>query len=50
MLTGGGLVAKIIRIDENYAELEIAQGVKVRALKSTIVDVISSSGKKPAND
>lgn len=50
VLTGGGLIGKVIKIDENYAEVEIAQGVKVKALKSTIVDVIPPAGSKPAND
>lgn len=50
VLTGGGLIGKVLKIDENYAEIEIAQGVKVKALKSTIVDVIPPAGSKPAND
>ncbi|MCJ2185960.1 preprotein translocase subunit YajC [Novosphingobium beihaiensis] len=50
VLTGGGFVGKVLKVDENYAEVEIAQGVKVKALKSTIVDVIPPAGSKPAND
>lgn len=50
VLTGGGLIGKILKVDDNYAEVEIAQGVKVKALKSTIVDVIPPAGSKPAND
>lgn len=50
VLTGGGLIGRIVKIDENYAEVELAQGVKVKALKSTIVDVIPPAGAKPAND
>lgn len=50
VLTGGGFIGKILKVDENYVEVEIAQGVKVRALKSTIVDVIPPVGAKPAND
>lgn len=50
VLTGGGLIGKILKVDDNYAEVEIAQGVKVKALKSTIVDVIPPAGAKPAND
>ena len=49
VLTAGGLVAKVLRVDENYADLEIAQGVKVKAVKSTIADVIPPTGT-PAND
>ncbi|MFC6436391.1 preprotein translocase subunit YajC [Novosphingobium resinovorum] len=50
VLTGGGLIGKIVKVDDNYAEIELAQGVKVKALKSTIVDVIPPAGSKPAND
>lgn len=46
----GGFIGKVVRIDETYAELEIAQGVKVRALKSSITDVIPPAGSRPAND
>ncbi|MGF7152444.1 preprotein translocase subunit YajC [Novosphingobium gossypii] len=50
VLTGGGLIGKIVKVDDNYAEVELAQGLKVKALKSTIVDVIPPAGSKPAND
>ncbi len=48
VLTGGGLLAKVIKVDEHYAELEIANGIKVKALKSTISDVLPPAGA--AND
>ncbi len=50
VLTGGGFIGKVIKVDDNYAEVEIAQGVRAKALKSTIVDVIPPGGNKPAND
>ena len=50
VLTGGGLVGKVIKVDEHYAEVEIAQGVKVKAVKSTISDIIPPTGPSPAND
>lgn len=50
VLTGGGLIGKVVRADESYADVEIAQGVKVKVLKSTIADVIPPAGAKPAND
>ncbi len=50
VLTGGGLLAKVIKVDDNYAELEIAPNVRVKALKSTIVDVVPPGGVAPAND
>lgn len=50
VLTGGGFVGKIVKVDETYAEVELAQGLKVKALKSTITDVIPPAGARPAND
>jgi len=50
VLTGGGLVGKITRVDDDYVDVEIAQGVKVKAVKSTISDIIPPPGASPAND
>ena len=50
VVTGGGLLGKVMRVDENYADVEIANGVKVKALKSTIADVIDKAAAAPAND
>ena len=50
VITGGGLRARVTRIiDDNDVELEIAQGTRVRAVKSTITQVITPT-VKPAND
>ncbi|MBN9507060.1 MAG: preprotein translocase subunit YajC [Altererythrobacter sp.] len=49
VVTAGGLVGKVIKVDDDYVELEIAQGVRVKAVKSTLGDILSSGGK-PAND
>ena len=40
---------KVMKVDDNYAEVEIAQGVRVKAVKATIGDIIQPGGK-PAND
>ena len=50
VLTGGGIVGKVAKVDDHYADIEIAQGVKVRVVKTTIADVIPPAGSKPAND
>ena len=50
VLTGGGLVGKVVKVDDEFAEIEIAQGVKVKAVKSTISDIIAPPGSAPAND
>ena len=49
VVTAGGIVGKVVRVDDNYAEIEIAQGVKVKAVKSTLGDIIPPGGT-PAND
>jgi preprotein translocase subunit YajC len=48
-VTSGGLVGKVTKVDENEVELEIAQGVRVRVVKSMLSDV-TPHGTKPAND
>ena len=48
VLTGGGLLAKVVKVDEHYAELELGPNVKVKALKSTIADIVPPVGA--AND
>lgn len=50
VLTGGGIVGKVTRVDDTYADVEIAQGVKVKVLKTTISDVVLPNGAPPAND
>jgi len=49
VVTGGGLVGKVVKVDEVYVEIELAQGVKVKAVKHTITDILSPGGT-PAND
>jgi preprotein translocase subunit YajC len=50
VLTGGGLVGKVVRVDESYIDIEIAPNVKVKALKTTISDVLPPPGSSAAND
>ena len=50
VLTAGGFVGKVIKVDDDYAEIELAPNVKVKAVKSTITDVILPPGATPAND
>lgn len=50
VVTGGGLVGKVARVDEFYVEVELAPGMKVKAVKSTLSDVVDPATAKPAND
>ncbi|NVE94447.1 preprotein translocase subunit YajC [Altererythrobacter lutimaris] len=49
VVTAGGLVGKVTKVDDDYAELELAQGVRVKAVKATIGDIIPPGGSA-AND
>ena len=49
VITSGGLLGKVTKVDDEYVEVEIAQGVKVKVVKSMLGDVLSSTAK-PAND
>jgi preprotein translocase subunit YajC len=49
VVTGGGLVGKVIRVEEAEVEVELAPNVRVRALKGTLTEV-RPHGVKPAND
>jgi preprotein translocase subunit YajC len=50
VVTGGGLIGKVTKVDETEIEIELAPSVKVRAIKATIAEVIPSGTGKPAND
>ena len=49
IITGGGIRGKVTKVTDDEAEVEIANGVKVRVIKSTISTVLSPN-TKPAND
>ncbi|MFY9350276.1 MAG: preprotein translocase subunit YajC [Sphingobium sp.] len=50
VVTGGGLVGKVARVDDIYVDVELAPGMKVKAVKATLTDVIDPLSAKPAND
>lgn len=50
VITGGGLVGKVVKVDDAFVEIELSQGVKVRAVKSTLTDIVDPATTKPAND
>jgi preprotein translocase subunit YajC len=49
VVTAGGIVGKVTKVDDRMVEVEIATGVKVRVIKSTLTDV-DTGAAKPAND
>lgn len=50
VITGGGLIGRVTKVDEHELEIEIAANVRVKAIKSTITDVRAAGSGKPAND
>ena len=49
VVTGGGIRGKVTKVTDDEAEVEIANGVRVRVVKSTLSQVLNSTAK-PAND
>ncbi|HET9398731.1 MAG TPA: preprotein translocase subunit YajC [Sphingomicrobium sp.] len=50
VVTGGGLIGKVVKVNDNEVEVELGQGVRVTAVKSTLTQVIDPTAAKPAND
>lgn len=49
VVTAGGLVGKVVKVDDVYVELDLGTNVRVKAIKATIGDIIPPGGT-PAND
>jgi len=49
VVTGGGIRGKVVKVSDDEAEVEIASGVRVRVIKSTLSSVLNPTAK-PAND
>jgi preprotein translocase subunit YajC len=43
IVTQGGLIGKVVKVEDNEVEVELAQGVKVRAIRGTIASVINKT-------
>ena len=50
VVTGGGLIGKVTKVDDREVEIELGTNVKVRAIKSTLAEIIPAGTGKPAND
>jgi preprotein translocase subunit YajC len=49
IITGGGILGLVTKVlDENHVQVEIAEGVRVRVLKSTIADIPSRTAPTQA--
>ena len=49
VVTGGGIRGKVTKVTDDEAEVEIASGVRIRVIKSTLSTVLNPTAK-PAND
>src|SRR4051812_8432209 len=49
VITGGGIRGRVTKVSDDEAEVEIAQGVKIRVVKSTISQVLTPN-TSAAND
>jgi preprotein translocase subunit YajC len=49
VITAGGLLGKVVKVDDVYVDLELGTNVRVKALKATLGDIIPPGGS-PAND
>ncbi|MGH6705267.1 MAG: preprotein translocase subunit YajC [Sphingomicrobium sp.] len=50
VVTGGGLIGKVTKVGDTEVEVELAQGIRVQAVKSTLTQVVDPKSAKPAND
>ncbi|WP_414902015.1 preprotein translocase subunit YajC [Sphingomonas flavalba] len=50
VVTGGGLVGKVTKVDDAFVEVEIAANVRVKVVKATLSDITPAGGARPAND
>lgn len=48
VITAGGLIGKVVKVDGDEVELELGANVRVRALRSTLSDIRPLGA--PAND
>ena len=49
VITGGGIRGRVTKVSDDEAEVEIAQGVRIRVVKGTLSQVLTKTSK-PAND
>ena len=49
VVTGGGLIGKVTKVNDNEVEVELGPNIRVTAVKSTLTQVVDPTAK-PAND
>jgi preprotein translocase subunit YajC len=49
VVTAGGVVGRVTRVEEQFVEVEIAPNTRIRVVKATLAE-ITNPNAKPAND
>lgn len=49
VVTSGGIIGKVVKVEDAEVQLEVADGVRLRVVKNTLADVRSKSEPVPAN-
>lgn len=49
IITGGGVLGRVIKVEDRFVEIEIAPNTRIRVVKATIAEVTDPTAK-PAND
>jgi preprotein translocase subunit YajC len=47
-VTSGGIIGKVAKVDENELQVEIADGVKIKVVRSTVSEVRGKGEPQPA--
>ena len=50
VVTAGGILGKVTKVEDTIVEIEIAPNTRVRVVKATLTDVTGVGTAKPAND
>lgn len=50
VITQGGLIGKVSKVADSEVTIEISEGVKVKVVKQTVLDVRNRTEPAPAND
>lgn len=48
VVTGGGIVGKVVKVEDNEVQVEIADNVRIKVVKTTITEVRSKGEPVPA--
>lgn len=49
VVTGGGIIGKVVKADDTELDVEIAEGTRVKVLRSSVMDVRVKGEPVPAN-